>query len=85
MDAPGEEGHAMAQTAEKFLLSRLSRAGFAGLIIIAIASALLGDPLMSAVAAAAAGVVISGRNFHPARKNNPGQPFSVFSSSSRPG
>ncbi|MDX1816923.1 MAG: GGDEF domain-containing protein [Marinobacter sp.] len=61
----------MAQTAEKFLLSRLSRAGFAGLIIIAIASALLGDPLMSAVAAAAAGVVISGRNFHPARKKQP--------------
>ncbi|TNE77865.1 MAG: GGDEF domain-containing protein, partial [Gammaproteobacteria bacterium] len=42
----------MAQLAEKFLLSRLSRSGFIVLIAVAATSALLGEPLVSAIAAA---------------------------------
>ncbi|MBD3641035.1 MAG: GGDEF domain-containing protein [Marinobacter sp.] len=61
----------MAQTADKFLLTRLSRVGFAAFLAITLLSALLGQPLMAAVAAAAAGIVISGRTFHPARAKQP--------------
>ena len=61
----------MAQLAEKFLLSRLSRAGLAALIAIAALCALLGEPLTSATAAAAAGIVISGRTFHANRQHSP--------------
>ncbi|MCM0611069.1 GGDEF domain-containing protein [Marinobacter sediminum] len=61
----------MAQLAEKFLLSRLSRAGFVALIAIAAACAVLGEPLTSATAAAAAGIVICGRSFHSSREKNP--------------
>ncbi|KEF31197.1 hypothetical protein D777_02350 [Marinobacter nitratireducens] len=61
----------MAQLAEKFLLSRLSRSGFIVLIAVAATSALLGEPLVSAIAAAAAGIVISGRTFHASRRKSP--------------
>lgn len=61
----------MAQTADRFLLTRLSRTGFVVFVAIALLSALFGEPLLTAVAAAAAGVVISGRTFHPARAGKP--------------
>ncbi|QTN41783.1 GGDEF domain-containing protein [Marinobacter salsuginis] len=61
----------MAQMAEKFLLSKLSRAGFAALIAIATLCALLGEPMVAAAAAAASGIVISGKTFHPSRVNQP--------------
>ncbi|MFO7530407.1 MAG: GGDEF domain-containing protein [Marinobacter sp.] len=61
----------MAQTADRFLLTRLSRAGFVAFLAITMLSTLLGQPLMAAVSAAAAGVVISGRTFHPARAKQP--------------
>ncbi|MBW0148758.1 GGDEF domain-containing protein [Marinobacter arenosus] len=61
----------MAQLAEKFLLSRLSRAGVAALIAIAALCALLGEPLTSATAAAGAGIVICGRTFHANRQQRP--------------
>lgn len=61
----------MAQMAEKFLLSKLSRAGFGALIVIAVLCAVLGEPLVAAAAGAAAGVVISGRSFHPGRAKSP--------------
>ncbi|WP_375191961.1 GGDEF domain-containing protein [Marinobacter sp.] len=61
----------MAQMAEKFLLSKLSRTGFVALVAVAAACALLGEPLVSAAAAAAAGMVVSGRTFHPGRARQP--------------
>ncbi|HET8802027.1 MAG TPA: diguanylate cyclase [Marinobacter sp.] len=61
----------MAQMAEKFLLSRLSRAGFGALATVAVLCALLGQPLAAATAAAAAGAVISGRTFHANRQLAP--------------
>ncbi|WP_273208011.1 GGDEF domain-containing protein [Marinobacter subterrani] len=61
----------MAQLAEKFLLSKLSRAGLVALIAIAALCAMLGEPMVAAAAGAAAGIVISGRTFHPSRVNRP--------------
>ena len=61
----------MAQMAEKFLLSKLSRAGFVALIAIAVLCVMLGEPMVAAAAAAAAGVVIAGKTFHPSRTNQP--------------
>ncbi|HAU18878.1 MAG TPA: GGDEF domain-containing protein, partial [Marinobacter adhaerens] len=61
----------MAQMAEKFLLSKLSRAGFVALIAIATLCAVLGEPMVAAAAAAAAGIVIAGKTFHPNRVHQP--------------
>lgn len=61
----------MAQLAEKFLLSRLSRAGFAALVAIAAFCAAFGQPLTAATAAAGAGIVICGQTFHASRQNMP--------------
>ena len=61
----------MAQMAEKFLLSKLSRAGFVALIAIATLCAVLGEPMDAAAAAAAAGIVIAGKTFHPNRVHQP--------------
>ncbi len=61
----------MAQTADKFLLNRLSRASLVVFVAIAVLCALFGEPLTAACAAAAAGVVASGRSFHSGRGNNP--------------
>jgi len=61
----------MAQTADKFLLTKLSRAAFAAFLAMTLLSALFGQPLLTAVAAAAAGVVISGKRFHPTRARKP--------------
>ncbi|KAA1173157.1 GGDEF domain-containing protein [Marinobacter salinexigens] len=61
----------MARLADKFLLSRLSRSGFVVLIAVATLNALLGEPLAAAIAAAAAGIVVSGRTFHANREKNP--------------
>ncbi|MEQ5817486.1 GGDEF domain-containing protein [Marinobacter sp. NFXS11] len=61
----------MAQMAEKFLLSKLSRAGFVALIAIATLCAVLGEPMVAAAAAAAAGIVIAGKTFHPNRIHQP--------------
>ncbi|NWN92443.1 GGDEF domain-containing protein [Marinobacter adhaerens] len=61
----------MAQAADKFLLNRLSRASFAGFLVIATLMALLGEPLNAACAAAVAGLIVSGRSFHPGRTARP--------------
>ncbi len=61
----------MAQLAENFLLSRLSRAGFVVLIAISALSAMLGEPLTAAAAAAAAGIVICAQTFHSNRQQHP--------------
>ncbi len=61
----------MAQLAENFLLSRLSRAGFVVLIAISALSATLGEPLTAAAAAAAAGIVICAQTFHSNRQQHP--------------
>ena len=61
----------MAQMAEKFLLSKFSRAGFVALIAIATLCAVLGEPMVAAAAAASAGIVIAGKTFHPNRINQP--------------
>ncbi|SNB57446.1 diguanylate cyclase (GGDEF) domain-containing protein [Marinobacter sp. es.042] len=61
----------MAQMAEKFLLSKLSRAGFVALIAIATLCAVLGEPMVAAAAAAAAGIVIASKTFHPNRVHQP--------------
>lgn len=61
----------MAHTADKFLLNRLSRASLAIFVGIAALCAVLGEPLTSATAAVAAGVVVSGRSFHPGRELRP--------------
>lgn len=54
----------MAQQAETFLLSRLSRASLAALILLAIAGGILGAPLLALVAALGAGVVACDRSVH---------------------
>lgn len=61
----------MAQMGEKFLLSKLSRAGFVALIAISAFCAVAGELLVAAAAAAAAGMVITGRTFHPGRASPP--------------
>ncbi len=61
----------MAHMAEKFLLSRLSRSGFVILLTVTVVSAIVGQPLMAAVAAAATGMVLCSPAFHPARKKRP--------------
>ncbi|AHI28695.1 GGDEF domain-containing protein [Marinobacter similis] len=61
----------MAQLAENFLLSRLSRAGFVVLIAFSALSATLGEPLTAAAAAAAAGIVICAQTFHSNRQQHP--------------
>ncbi len=61
----------MAQTAEKFLLTRLSRTSLAVFVAMAVLCAILGEPLTAASAAAAAGVILSGRSFHPGRGASP--------------
>src|SRR5690554_4970944 len=61
----------MAQTADKFLLNRLSRASLAVFVAVAVLCALLGEPLTAASATAAAGVIVSGRSFHTGRGTTP--------------
>jgi diguanylate cyclase (GGDEF)-like protein len=61
----------MAQTAEKFLLTRLSRTSLAVFVAMAVLCAILGEPLTAASAAAAAGIILSGRSFHPGRGTSP--------------
>ncbi|MGF2685958.1 GGDEF domain-containing protein [Marinobacter sp. DUT-3] len=61
----------MAQMAEKFLLSRLSRAGFIVLAAIAILSAVNGDHLTALTALAATALVFTGSAFHPHRSRAP--------------
>src|SRR5690554_5455843 len=61
----------MAQLAEKFLLNRLSRAGFVILLVVAALGAALGEPLTAAIAAAAAGIVVCGQPFHSSRQKRP--------------
>ncbi|MGK0526169.1 MAG: diguanylate cyclase (GGDEF)-like protein [Pseudomonadales bacterium] len=61
----------MAQTAEKFLLNRLSRASLAFFLVVAVLCAVFGEPLTAASAAAVAGVIISDRSFHPGRGARP--------------
>lgn len=61
----------MAQMAEKFLLSRLSRAGFIVLAAIAILSAVNGDHLTALTALAAAALVFTDSTFHPHRSHAP--------------
>lgn len=61
----------MAQTADKFLLNRLSRASLTVFVAMAVLCALLGEPLTAASAAAVAGIIVSGRSFHPARGASP--------------
>lgn len=61
----------MAQTAEKFILNRLSHISFAIFMAIAVLCGLLGEPLTAACSAAAAGTVVSGRAFHPGRQSRP--------------
>ena len=61
----------MAQTADKFLLNRLSRASLVVFVAIAVLCALFGEPLTAACAAAVAGIIICGRSFHPGRGANP--------------
>ncbi|MBQ0833706.1 GGDEF domain-containing protein [Marinobacter sp.] len=61
----------MAQTADKFLLNRLSHASLVVFVAIAILFAIYGEPLTAACAAAAAGIVISGRSFQQGRGANP--------------
>lgn len=61
----------MAQTADKFLLNRLSRASFAVFLVVAALCALLAEPLAAASSAAAAGVIVCGRSFHRGREARP--------------
>ncbi|MDO3723063.1 GGDEF domain-containing protein [Marinobacter sp. chi1] len=61
----------MAQLAEKFLLSRLSRAGFVALIAIGVLGFTLGKPVTAVAAIAGAGIVICSRTFRLNRKNAP--------------
>lgn len=61
----------MAQTAEKFLLNRLSHASLAFFVVVAVLCAIFGEPLTAASAAAAAGIIISGRSFQPGREVSP--------------
>ena len=61
----------MAQLAEKFLLSRLSRAGVVILVAIAVLAGLSGDSLTAVTAVTAAALVFTGRAFHRHRADAP--------------
>ncbi|PCM43807.1 GGDEF domain-containing protein [Marinobacter sp. ANT_B65] len=61
----------MAQTAEKFLLNRLSHASLAFFVVVAVLCAIFGELLTAASAAAAAGIIISGRSFQSGREVSP--------------
>ena len=61
----------MAQMAENFLLSRLSRAGFVVLIAMALLCAALGEMIIAATAGVAAGIVICAPTFNANRHNRP--------------
>ncbi|HEA50900.1 GGDEF domain-containing protein [Marinobacter antarcticus] len=61
----------MAQTADKFLLNRLSRASLVVFVAVSVLCAFLGEPLTAASAAAVAGIIISGPGFHPGREISP--------------
>lgn len=61
----------MARTADNFLLNRLSHVSLAIFVAIAVLCALSGEPLTAACAGAVAGIIICGRNFHPASERNP--------------
>jgi diguanylate cyclase (GGDEF)-like protein len=61
----------MAQTAEKFLLNKLSRVGFLALLAITVLSALFGQPMASAAAAAGAGLILCDPAFHQRRQQPP--------------
>ncbi len=61
----------MAQMAEKFLLSRLSRAGFIVLVAIALLSTIYGAHLTTVTALVAAALIFTGRGFHPQRSRSP--------------
>ncbi|EDM45873.1 GGDEF domain-containing protein [Marinobacter algicola] len=61
----------MAQMAEKFLLSRLSRTGFLILIAIAAFAVIQRETLTAITAIVAAALVLSGNTFHPGRSRQP--------------
>ena len=61
----------MAQMAEKFLLSRLSRTGFLILIAIAAFAVIQRETLTAITAIVAAALVFSGNTFHPGRSRQP--------------
>lgn len=61
----------MAQMAEKFLLSRLSRTGFLILLAIAIFAVIQKEPLTAITAIVGAGLVFTGTAFHPGRFRQP--------------
>lgn len=61
----------MAQMAENFLLSRLSRAGFVALIAVAALCAALGETIVAATAGAAAGIVLCAPTFNANRQHHP--------------
>ncbi|NMT64063.1 GGDEF domain-containing protein [Marinobacter orientalis] len=61
----------MAQMAEKFLLSRLSRAGFLILLPIAVFAVVQNEPLTAIAAIVGAGLVFTSNAFHPGRIRQP--------------
>lgn len=61
----------MAQMAEKFLLSRLSRTGFLILLAIAVFAVIQREPITAVTAIVAAGLVFTSSAFHPGRFRQP--------------
>ncbi len=61
----------MAQMAENFLLSRLSRAGFVVLLAITALCAALGEAIIAAAAATTAGIVVCSPTFNSSRQKHP--------------
>ncbi|MDL0430674.1 GGDEF domain-containing protein [Marinobacter sp. TBZ242] len=61
----------MAQMAEKFLLSRLSRTGFLILIAITVFAVIQAEPLIAITAITGAGLVFTSSAFHPGRFRQP--------------
>ncbi|PXX90158.1 GGDEF domain-containing protein [Marinobacter vulgaris] len=61
----------MAQMAEKFLLSRLSRAGFLILLSIAVFAVIQRELLTAVTAIVGAGLVYTSNGFHPGRVRQP--------------
>ncbi|MFO7994560.1 MAG: GGDEF domain-containing protein [Marinobacter sp.] len=61
----------MAQMAEKFLLSRLSRTGFLILLAIAVFAVIQREPITAVAAIVGAGLVFTSSAFHPGRFRQP--------------
>lgn len=68
----------MAQMAEHFLLSRLSRTGFVLLIAIAIFALTQGEHLTLMAALFAAAIVLTSSAFSANRSDAPGLPFTEW-------